>query len=131
MTTAAWVDDLARDLPRVVARGFTHVALEARVDRPVSDLEALADAGVIVAWVRLHGDLTLADVEARREQLRLLQRQVADAAVLGATVAWLPKAERVSDEQRVYLEEGTALLARYAAARQVELVDAVDLVVGD
>jgi sugar phosphate isomerase/epimerase len=124
MNAVAWVDDLARDLPRVVARGFTHVALEARVDRPVSDLEALADAGVIVAAVRLHGDLTLVDVEARREQLRLLQRQVADAAVLGATVAWLQPNE--GDEARAYFEEGFTLLAEYARARQIQLTNSLD-----
>jgi sugar phosphate isomerase/epimerase len=120
--TPAWVDDLGRDLPRVAARGFTHVALEARVERPVSDLEALADAGVVVAAVRLHGDLTLADVEARREQLRLLQRQVADAALLGAAEAWLEPVAAGTDEARAALEEGLALLAEYAHRRQVRLV---------
>jgi hypothetical protein len=135
MTPAAWVDDLARDLPRAVARGFTHVALDARVERPVSDLEALADAGVVVAAVKLRGDLTLADVEARREQLRLLQRQVADAAVLGATLAWLPRAGSVSDGQPepsltlpALEDEARALLAEYAAARQVRLVEGLDVV---
>lgn len=117
-----WIDDLASDLPRAVAFGFTHVAVEARVDRSASDLEALAEAGVIVAAVQLRGDLTLADVEARREQLRLLRRQVADAALLGASVAWLPPAEAASDEARAYFEEGFALLAEYARARQVRLV---------
>ncbi|MFO0843916.1 MAG: hypothetical protein U0797_16220 [Gemmataceae bacterium] len=120
--TPAWVDDLARDLPLVVARGFTHVALEGRVDRPMGDLEALAEAGVVVAAVRLHGDLTLADVEARREQMRRLQRQVADAASLGATVAWLEPVTAGTDEARACLEEGVALLAEYAQGRQVRLV---------
>jgi sugar phosphate isomerase/epimerase len=128
-TLAGWVDEeLAHTLPHLVRRGFTHIALAARIDRPVADLEALADAGVIVACARLSGDLTLADVEARREQLRLLKRQVDDAALLGATLTWLSVDAIDREQQKVFVREGIELLAAHAQARQVQLgVEGIDV----
>jgi sugar phosphate isomerase/epimerase len=87
---------------RAAALGFTHVEVTALAERPAEHLEALADAGVLVAAAALGAD----DVRALRDQ-------VADAARLGATCASLPA--------EVCSAEGRALLADYAAGRMVRL----------
>lgn len=99
--------------------GLSSVAIDAREDRPSADLDALADAGVFVACARLRGDLSLADVALRREQLRRLQRQVADAASLGAHTVWLEPV--LSDESLPYLREGLDLLHAFCQARRTHL----------
>jgi sugar phosphate isomerase/epimerase len=93
-------------------RGFRHVDLPARADRPAEDLEALADAGVLVLAAGLEQPRDAADLEARRATLKQLQEQVADAARLGARCAYL----------RGWTDaEGCALLADYAGRRMVRL----------
>ena len=57
----------------------------------------------------------------RRTTLALLQRQVADAARLGATTAYLVPGVNTETTALTYFAEGCALLADYAAARMIRL----------
>jgi sugar phosphate isomerase/epimerase len=119
------------DFPAAVARaaalGLSHVEVVALAGRPAEHLEALADAGVLVPSAALgHGlppghSLGAADVAVRRDTLKLLQLQVADAARLGATCAWLAAGDADTDPARTPFEEGCALLADQAARRMVRL----------
>lgn len=125
-TLAVWLpEDDFTSLAMLVARGFHWVALQARVDRPAAHLDALAEVDLVVACARLRGDLTLTEVSARRTQLHLLQRQVADAALLGATLVWLPvdacQDQGADETGGVYLSEALELLVAFAGARQVRV----------
>lgn len=133
--------DFARVLMEIAALGFSHVDLVAEVDRPADHREALADSGLLVSCLALGRNLppghTLdaADAGVRRAALTLLQRQVADAAHLGATTVFLvpplpltplPSGERGKGERDIatamaYFAEGCALLADYASGRMVRL----------
>src|SRR5215469_13956859 len=119
--------DLAIVLPHIATLGFRHVDLVAQIDRPAAHLEALADSGLLVSCAALGRDLppghTLdaADIGLRRATLELLQRQVADAARLGATTAYLLPGFDASETALTCFAEGCALLADYAAARRIRL----------
>jgi D-psicose/D-tagatose/L-ribulose 3-epimerase len=119
--------DLAAALAQITALGFTHVDLVAEIDRPAAHREALADSGLLVSCMALGRNLpeghTLdaADVGVRRATLALLERQTADAARLGATTAYLVPGTRAEGTALSYFAEGCALLADFAAARQVRL----------
>lgn len=119
--------EFATVLAQIAALGFTHVDLIAEVDRPAEHLEALADAGLLVSCLALGRHLpdghTLdaADAGLRRATLALLQLQVADAARLGATTAYLVPGLDSSTRGRLCFGEGCALLTDYAAARKVRL----------
>jgi sugar phosphate isomerase/epimerase len=93
---------LAAALARAAALGFSHVEVAALAERPLGHLEALADAGVVVAAAALGG-----------ADLRALRPQVADAARLGATCAYLPAGACPAED--------CARLADYAAGRMVRL----------
>lgn len=114
-------------LAQIAALGFTHVDLIAEIDRPPEQLEALADSGLLVSCLALGRHLpdghTLdaADVGVRRATLALLQLQVADAARLGATTAYLIPGLDSSTTGRFCFAEGCVQLADYAAARMVRL----------
>jgi hypothetical protein len=114
-------NDLVGELARLAARGVRHVALDALADRPAEHLDALADCGLFVACARLRGDLTLPAVSDRRAELARLRLQVADAARLGATLAWLTAEGPGSAEASASFREGVALLAAHAAGRMVRL----------
>jgi sugar phosphate isomerase/epimerase len=107
---------------RAAASGYTHLEVAALVDRPSAHLEALADAGVLVPCVRLSGDLSHASVEVRRAMLRQLERQVADAARLGATCAVLESSPGNDPGEEACFTEGCRLLAEYARGRMVHLL---------
>jgi len=119
--------DFASVLTRIAALGFRYVDLVAQIDRPAEHLEALADSGLLVSCVALGRDLppghTLdaADAGLRRATLALLQRQVTDAARLGATTAYLVPGFDAGETALICFAEGCALLADYAAARMVRL----------
>jgi sugar phosphate isomerase/epimerase len=119
--------DFAAVLTQIASLGFTHVDVVAEVDRPVEYLEALADSGLLVSCAALGRQLpaghTLdaADVSVRRATLALLQRQVADAACLGATTAYLVPGLDNSATALTRFAEGCALLADYAAGYMVRL----------
>lgn len=121
------VGDFAAVLGRIAALGFTHVDLVAEVDRPSEQREALADSGLLVCCLALGRglpaghSLDAADAGMRRATLALLQRQVADAARLGATAAYLVPGLDQNATAQTCFAEGCALLADYAAARRVRL----------
>jgi sugar phosphate isomerase/epimerase len=94
--------ELAAALVRAVALGFSHVEVTALAERPAEHLEALADAGVVVAAAALGG-----------ADLRALRLEVADAARLGATCAYLSAGACPAED--------CAKLAEYAAGRMVRL----------
>jgi sugar phosphate isomerase/epimerase len=102
---------------RATTHGFTHVEVTALVDRPAEHLDALADAGVVVTCATLAGDLSTGSVQQRRDTLRRLERQVADAARLGATCVILSP----GSGEVVLFTEGCTLLADHAARRMVRL----------
>jgi sugar phosphate isomerase/epimerase len=119
--------DFAAALRQAVALGFSHVDVVARADRPASDLEALAEAGVVVSCTALARDLpdghTLdaADPGVRRATLDAIKSQLADTARLGATCAYLVPGQDAGGNRLAYFAEGCALLADYAAGRMVRL----------
>jgi hypothetical protein len=110
-----------QSVDRAAALGYTHIEIPALGERPLAHLEALADAGVIVACAVLSGDLSRGSGAIRREVLRQLERQVADAARLGATCAILSAGAEPQPSGEAYFTEGCALLAEYAAGRMVRL----------
>ena len=124
---AAFLTSLPLDFPQAVARaaalGFTHVDPVALVDRPAPHLDALADAGVLVGCASVGRDLPpghaldAADVQRRRAALRLMQRQLDDAARLGATCAYVVPG---ADAGEVFTE-AIGLLADHAARRMMRL----------
>jgi sugar phosphate isomerase/epimerase len=129
--------DVAAVLPALAALGFTHVDLVAELDRPPHHLEALADSGLLVSCLALGRQLPAGhvldatEVGVRRATLALLQRQIVDAARLGATTAYLvppltpnpspQRSEGSSETALVCFAEGCALLADHAAARGIRL----------
>jgi sugar phosphate isomerase/epimerase len=124
---AAFLTSLPLDFPHAVARaaalGFSHIDPVALVDRPAAHLDALADAGVLVGCASLGRDLPpghaldAADLERRRVALRLMQRQIDDAARLGATCAYLVPGADAGEG----FAEAVGLLADHAARRMVRL----------
>lgn len=114
-------------LGQVAALNFTHVDLVAEVDRSTEQLEALAESGLLVSCVALGRQLPAghsldaAEIGVRRATLALIQRQIADGARLGATTAYLVPGLDGSATALTCFAEGCALLADYAAARQVRL----------
>jgi sugar phosphate isomerase/epimerase len=105
--------------------GFSHVDVVAVAERPAADLEALADAGVMVCCAALGrglpdgAALDAADVGLRRVALDVVRAQVSDAARLGATAGYL--VSPVEAERLVLFAEACALLADEAARRMVRL----------
>lgn len=87
--------DFAAVLADIAALGFTHVDLVAEIDRPPHPVEAIADSGLLVSCLAVGRNLPVGhtldamDAGVRRAALALLQRQVADAACLGATTVYL------------------------------------------
>jgi sugar phosphate isomerase/epimerase len=119
--------DFAEAVWQATELGFTHVDVAALAERPAAHLDALADAGVMVSCAALgHGlpdghRLDAADVGVRRATLEFLRQQVADAARLGATRAYLVPGIGNDSDSLSYFAEGCALLADYAAGRMVRL----------
>src|SRR5438270_12654164 len=111
----------ARDL------GFDRVDVVARADRDAADAEALADTGLLVSCAAVGRGLPAgqaldaAAVEARRAALAALERQVADAARLGATHCYLVPPADPGPAGLERFGEACGLLADYAAGRMVRL----------
>lgn len=106
---------LSAALARAAERGFESVELPARDDRPASDLDLLADSGLLVHACRLVGDWP-EDPAGQRETLGRWKRQAADAALLGAVMVCV----RQSDRER--FGEACRLVGEFAAGRMVRLV---------
>jgi sugar phosphate isomerase/epimerase len=130
-TLAALLDappgDFAAAVRQAAELGFTHVDIVARAERPAADVEALADAGVTVRCAALGRGLPpgcaldAADAGVRREALRLMQQQAADAARLGATHAYVVAGADASAAGRARFAEACGLLADFAARRMLWL----------
>jgi hypothetical protein len=128
---SAFLPSLSLDFVAAVRQaaelGFRHVDVAGQADRPGEHLEALADTGVIVSGAALAGVLPARypvealDPATRRAALRRLEREVADAARLGATCAYVVDGPMSHPTARAYFAEGCALLADYAAGRMVRL----------
>jgi sugar phosphate isomerase/epimerase len=109
------------------ALGFTHVDIVALADRPTSHLEALAETGLVVSCASIGRHLpegcTLdaADLALRRTALEVMQRQIADAAHLGATHGYVVSGMDASAEGLARFAEMCALLADFAGRSMVKL----------
>jgi sugar phosphate isomerase/epimerase len=107
--------------------GFRYVDVVAMVERPAVDLEALAETGVHVSCASLGRGLPPEQMpdapspEIRRTVLQVLKQQIADAARLGATHAYLVPGFDAASERLNRFQEIVSLLADYAAARMIRL----------
>jgi sugar phosphate isomerase/epimerase len=107
--------------------GFGLVDIVALVERPLRDREALADAGVRVGCASLGRALAAGvsldalSVTARRAALEEIKRQLNDAAILGATCAYLPPPLDDRGACLPAFAEGCCLLAEHAASRMIQL----------
>src|SRR5262249_50243983 len=87
--------DFGTACARAAELGFTHIDIVALADRPPGHYDALADSALLVACAGVGRDLPselgldVAAVARRREAVELVKRQIADAARLGATRAYL------------------------------------------
>jgi sugar phosphate isomerase/epimerase len=107
--------------------GFTLADVVAVVERSPTDREALADAGLGVVCAALGRDLPAGEsldalsLSSRRAALEQVKRQINDAALLGATCAYLVSP---ADDQGACLPAYTevcCLLADHAASRMMRL----------
>jgi sugar phosphate isomerase/epimerase len=113
---------------QAAALGFQFVDVVALIDRPSAHVEALADAGVLVCCCPIGRDLpeaqhtldatSLAD---RRAAVDTMKRQIADAARLGATHAYLIPGRDSSSDGLARFADSSAMLADFAAQRMVKL----------
>ncbi len=119
--------DFATEVRLAAGLGFTHIDVVALEERPTPDLEALADADVLVRCAAVGRGLPdgctpdAADVGLRRDTLERMRRQVADAARLGATHAYVVSGTDASAAGLARFAETCGLLADYAAGRMVRL----------
>jgi sugar phosphate isomerase/epimerase len=119
--------DFAAEVRLAASLGFAHVDVVALEERPTADLEALADGDVMVRCAAVGRGLPdfcapdVADVGLRRDALEQMRRQVADAARLGATHAYVVSGADDSAAGLTRFAETCSLLADYAAGRMVRL----------
>lgn len=112
---------------QTAALGFPYVDVTALADRPPQDREVLADTGLLVCCAAIGRGLPEGHVldapslEVRREALELMKRQLADAAGLGATHAYLVPGQDGSPAARRRFVEACGHLADFAAQRMVRL----------
>jgi sugar phosphate isomerase/epimerase len=119
--------DFAAEVRLAADLGFASVDVVALEERPETDREALADAGVVVRCAAVGRGLPAgcaldaADAGPRCEALERMRRQVADAARLGATCAYVVSGMDGGAAGLAYFAEACGLLADYAAGRMVRL----------
>jgi sugar phosphate isomerase/epimerase len=119
--------DFAAALAETVRLGFTHVDVVALAERPAAHLDALGDSGLLVGCASLGRDLPpgcrldATDVGARRQAVQVVRQQVADAARLGATCAYLVPPADDHGAGLTAFAEVCSLLAEHAAGRMVRL----------
>jgi sugar phosphate isomerase/epimerase len=107
--------------------GFSRVDVAAVVDRPLAQLEVLAETSLVVSCAAVGRDLPPgraldeAEVKPRREALSIVKRQIDDAAVLGATHCYLTAGHDASPEGVVRFTEACMMLADHARKRMVRL----------
>jgi sugar phosphate isomerase/epimerase len=119
--------DFAPGVRQVAALGFTHVDVVGLVDRPPEHLEALADSGLLVGCAALgkglppDHTLDAPAVAPRRAAVEAIERQLADAARLGATHAYVVPGRDATPEGLARFTEACRLLADYAGRRMMRL----------
>jgi xylose isomerase len=107
--------------------GFTHVDVVAQIARPISHCEALAETGLTVSCCSIGRDLpdelTLdgPDLSMRRAAVEAMKRQLADAAMLGATHAYVISSTDNSADGLTRFAESCGILADFAAGRMLKL----------
>ncbi len=107
--------------------GFTWVDIVAVVDRPDTDIEALAGSGLVVKCASVGRDLPdhlrfdAENLQHRREALDAMKRQIADAAHLGATHCYVVPGLDGSSDALVRFGECCDLLAEFATSRMMDL----------
>ena len=112
---------------QVAALGFTHVDVVGLAERPSAHSDVLADCGLIVSCAAIGRGLpdghTLdaASIEQRRAAVEVVQRQIADAARLGATYCYLVPGLDSSAEAVRRFADSCRHLAEFAAGRMVRL----------
>jgi sugar phosphate isomerase/epimerase len=112
---------------QIRALGFTYVDVVGLTQRSPSHFEALADSGLLVSCVALGRGLpegvTLdaPDLGTRRRAVAEVQKQIADAARLGATHGYLVPGHDTSHSSLLYFGDACAVLADSAAARMMRL----------
>ena len=119
--------DFTAEVQLAAALGFASVDVVALEERAETDRDALADAGVLVRCAAVGRGLPdgcaldSADAGRRRDALDAMRRQIADAARLGATHAYVVSGMDGSATGLAYFAEACGLLAGYAASRMVRL----------
>jgi sugar phosphate isomerase/epimerase len=119
--------DFATSLRQGAELGFTHVDIVAEVERSEADRDALADSGLTVACAALGRGLPEGQaldavaIEPRRAALAAMKRQLDDAALAGATHAYLVPGSDRSEAALARFRDAVALLAEHAAGRKVRL----------
>ena len=111
-------------LREFVRLGFAHVDLIGKAERPDHERAALADSGLIVDCVALGRDLPAGcsldadNVTLRRRAVEHVERQIVDAAQLGARVAYVvqPKAEAALPA----FADACGVLAAFARGRMTQ-----------
>jgi sugar phosphate isomerase/epimerase len=117
--------DFGTACARAAELGFTHIDIVALADRPPEHCAALADSGLLVVCAAVGRDLPaglgldVAAVERRREAVDTVKRQIADAAWLGATRAYVVPGTDAGDDTLSRFAEAVSLLSTYAAGRMV------------
>jgi sugar phosphate isomerase/epimerase len=95
--------------------------------RSPAELEALADSGLIVSCAAVGRGLTTgqtldaAELSPRRAALDMFKRHLDDAALLGATTAYLVPGLDTSADAQLRFTDACRLLAEHAAARMIRL----------
>jgi sugar phosphate isomerase/epimerase len=112
---------------RAAALGFRWVDVVALAERPASHLEVLADAGLLVACAAVGRDLPdgvaldAPSASHRRDAMDVVRRQIADAARLGATRAYLVSGTAAPAAGLDRFTESCKLAADFAGQRMVRL----------
>lgn len=119
--------DFVAAVQQAAALGFMHVDVVALAERPDAHRQALADADLLVACTPLGRGLpeghTLdaPETASRRAAVDALKRQLADAAQLGATQAYVVSGTDSSAEGLARFAGACQVLAEYAGQRMVSL----------
>ena len=119
--------DFVSAVREIAALGFTHVDVVGLAVRPEEHLESLADSGLLVSCASLGRDLpgslsldALA-LDARRQAVGIVQRQIADTARLGATCGYLVPGIDASSAALARFADACRVLGDFAGQRQMQL----------
>ena len=114
-------EESLRELAR---QGFRHVDLVGKAIRPDAEREALADSGMIVDCVALGRDLPAgcsldaAEVALRKRAVEEVERQIVEAAQIGARIAYVVPCKDASALSA--FTDSCQVLTEYARGRMVQ-----------